>query len=236
MSRAATVVMLTVVAAASGCTDTPPSEPSWQADVMPILAKNCVRCHGSVVSGGAPPTLRLDSVDPVNLPDGSAIAGAASAATQIFKRVTGKGLLRNDLTMPPGTNLSNYELEVLRNWAALSDGAGIAPRGEGRAGNHPPTISLSPGRPVATGIEFDVTVTDPDGDLVVGSLVAPTPRGAALIPGPVANVVAGSATVTWDTTGLPAGDYPMLAWLDDGSATDTGNHIEINLGMVTVRR
>ena len=59
--------LLVVTLAAAACaTDPVPAQPSWQLDVMPVLAANCVRCHGYPTSGFATPGFRLDSFGPTN--------------------------------------------------------------------------------------------------------------------------------------------------------------------------
>ena len=202
----------------AGCADpVPPREPSWQVDVMPILAANCVGCHGAEASGGAPPTLRLDSIDPVPVLTGGMLAGAGGAATQIFKRVTGKGLLRNELSMPPRGALSEYDLAVLRNWAALADGTGTAPRGPGNVGNQAPTISITETARSPNGIELRVDIFDADGDPVLATLIGPRFDGAKVVTGPLVSLTREQSAWIWTPTGVPAGSYQILATLDDGA-------------------
>ncbi len=202
----------------TSCADpVPPREPTWQADVMPILAANCVGCHGIEARGGAPPTLRLDSIDPVPVPTGGMIAGAGGAATQIFKRVTGKGLLRNELSMPPRGALSEYDLAVLRNWAALADGTGTAPRGPGIEGNQAPTISITEIARTPAGVEFRVEISDADGDPVLATLLGPRFDGTKVVTGPIASLTNAQSTWLWTPTDIPPASYQILATLDDGA-------------------
>jgi hypothetical protein len=200
------------------CADqAPPLEPNWQADVMPILAANCVGCHGAEASGGAPPTLRLDSIDPVPVESGGKLAGAGSAATQIFKRVTGKGLLRNEISMPPRESLSEYDLAVLRNWAALADGTGTAPRGAARDGNHPPTVTITETARSSAGVELRIELADPDGDPVLATLIGPRFDGTKVVTGPIVCLTNAQPTWVWPAKGVPAGTYQISVQLDDGA-------------------
>ena len=77
MTAAHTLALATL--AAAGCaTDPVPAQPSWQVDVMPVLAANCVRCHGYPTSGFATPGFRLDSFGPTLLASGDLIGGAST--------------------------------------------------------------------------------------------------------------------------------------------------------------
>jgi hypothetical protein len=216
----------------------PPIAPSWQTDVMPILSNRCVRCHGAIVSGGAPPTIRLDSYGPVPRADGTALAGASSAALQIFKRVSGIGLLRNDLKMPPSGDIEQYEITVLRNWAALSDGNGTAPRGAGNSGNSIPTATLTEKSRTPTTVTFSAKVQDADDDLVILTLIGPVKNGQQVEQGVVGSTIAGETDVTINIENLAPGMYPLIARVDDGSDVDgvdgVADYTDIALPMLSV--
>ena len=112
---------------ASGCTfEEAPTVPSWQVDVMPILAANCVRCHGYPTSGYATFGMRLDSYENTDVVGFDApIQGAAVNATGIARRTRDGMRPPGELRMPPGRELGRYEGTVLRNWAGLVDGSRI---------------------------------------------------------------------------------------------------------------
>ena len=126
--------LLVVTLAAAACaTDPVPAQPSWQVDVLPVLAANCVRCHGYPTSGFATPGFRLDSFGPTLLASGELIRGASENATAIARRTKAAFRPPGELAMPPGRELAEDEIGVLRNWAGLVDGSLKAPRGPGRA-------------------------------------------------------------------------------------------------------
>src|SRR6185312_13499319 len=40
-----------------------PAAPTWQGDVLPVIASNCVKCHGYPAEFGAPAGFRLDVLE-----------------------------------------------------------------------------------------------------------------------------------------------------------------------------
>ena len=56
--------------------------------------------------------------------------------------------------------------------------------------------------------------------------------------GPIADLVSGRAVVTWDTTGVAPGAYPLTAQLDDGADVDgpdgDADYVELGVGMIVV--
>jgi hypothetical protein len=198
-----------------------PDAPSYQADVMPILAASCLRCHGAPAIGGAPSRLRLDSYADVAAPDPAnphgeiEIAGAASSAPLIALRVRDP-----DRPMPPRFLLDDWQLEVLERWA----GAG-APRGAPRPGNRPPAIAIEEVIDGGAVLGLRVRVSDPDGDVVAGSLRAVIGADRQLV-GAVRSGVLG---LLWVPVAVPPGTYPLAASLDDGAAVH-----ELEAGSITV--
>lgn len=207
--------------ALGACEPGVPDAPSFQTDVMPILAASCVRCHGGPPIGGAPPSPRLDSyadladhdlVDPfVELP----IGGAATAADRIAVRVR-----NSDSPMPPRFPLDDWQADVLARWAELG-----APRGAPRPGNRPPEIEILRIAPAGAGQALRVRVSDPDGDLVAGTLRAIDGASRPL----VGTVRSGELELVWQDGNLAAGVYPLVAFLDDGAEVH-----EIPAGQVEV--
>jgi len=226
------------------CAPDAPATPSFQVDVMPILAGNCLRCHAAPVIGGAPEYFRLDVFEDVIvrervLPAGDAactpprsepecfpivLGGAASQAATAAQRVD-----NDDRPMPPRFRIDDHEIETLQNWA--DDGA---PRGEPRPGNAEPTAAVeamtTETRVDAEGGRFTtvvlhVRVDDLDRDVVGGSLHA----RIAGVETFVGLLHSGVAVVRWDTTDVAAGTYPLSARLDDGGAVSN-----VGLGTITV--
>lgn len=216
-----------------------PIEPSWQVDVMPLFAANCVRCHAYPFRGtDGISALRLDSFEDTELADGNVATGAAKSVQQIF-RLTHEIALRPDQRrMPPDRPLDEYELEVIRNWANLGDGE-TAIRGPGRADNLAPELAIEEVARDATSITFAYELRDPDRDLVVGAVIGPRMTDEMLDPAAViGNVVAGRDRFTWDITGVAPGDYAITARLDDGADIDgpdgSDDFIVVELGSINI--
>ena len=202
-----------------GCVPDVPETPSFQEHVLPILAANCVRCHGVPTLGGAPNEFRLDSFEDTLASDGTTpapgtcgvpddptqatvICGARQYALLIQTR------LRNEKRpMPPRFPLEEDQIETLSRWVKKPE------RGSPQPGNQPPTLVVDATSRAGSRIDLDVRVDDPDRDLVVGTLFALVEGRRRLVGG----VRSGRVQVTWDITGVPAGSYPLTAELDDGS-------------------
>jgi len=232
-----------ILIAACG-TSSAPDEPSWQVDVMPLFAANCVRCHaypfrgGGTRSDGTPRTsaLRLDSFDDTELADGNVASGAAKSVQAIFRHTHGIALLPGQRVMPPDRPLDDYELEVIRNWAALGNGE-VAIRGPGRADNHPPELVLTEVARDAASITMAYEVTDADFDLVVGTMIGPRMKTTLDPLAVVGNMIAGRDQFVWDIAGVPPGEYPIRAHLDDGADLDPegpNDFVDIDLGTITI--
>jgi hypothetical protein len=234
MSRLAMVSI-----ALAGCgLDDPPAQPSWQVDVMPVLAANCVRCHGYPTLGFAAFGLRLDAYDPVKVAAFDApISGAADNATLIAQRITKSKFRPGETMMPPGRELGEHEQLILRNWAGNVDGSMKAPRGAGRPNNAAPEITISEVGREGNLVTFSYELRDRDRDLVVGGL-----RGLRVDrdgnPVVIGDLVSGRDTFVVDVTGAPAGSYPLTARLDDGADIDgpegSDDFIEVPVGMLVV--
>jgi hypothetical protein len=232
-------VRFLVAVALAGCgVSEPTDQPSWQVDVMPILAANCVRCHGYPTNGTAPPTLRLDSYADTEVAGNTRIQGAALNATLIAQRIRYSEFSPDMTVMPPGRTLPDRELTVLRNWAGLVDGSMRAPRGPGRADNATPQLTLIELERTATQVSFAYELRDADRDLVVGSLRGPQLVNMQLGVGVIADLVTGRDTFTVDLTGIPSGTYDLVARLDDGADIDgpdgSEDYVEVVAGSLVI--
>lgn len=196
------------LAAVVSCTRAVPEVPSFQQDVMPILAANCVRCHGYPALGGSPDTMRLDVYGDIAVDDTTTISGAASLAELIATRVAS-----DTLPMPPRFPLDDFQIETLVIWAEGVVPGELAPRGAPRADNRPPEIALTRLGQMGTVISIQSVVHDADGDLVVGQIRAAV-GGTERIVGLVRS---GLVDLHWDATGVLPGDYSLSAHLDDGA-------------------
>ncbi|MGE0548352.1 MAG: hypothetical protein AB7R00_14905 [Kofleriaceae bacterium] len=214
------LVSACVVVGAIGCEPDAPASPSFQVDVLPILAANCVRCHGAPTLGGAPTAFRLDRFEDTVIVDGVpgpelcgetpvdpshrvVLCGAASMAGLVAAR------LRDEFyPMPPRFPLEEHQIETLERWAE-SPG-----RGEPRVNNHPPALELLATQQVGTNVQIRIAVTDPDRDLVTGTLRVDIAGQSRF----VSELRSGTLDVTWNATGVAPGNYSLIVELDDGSA------------------
>ncbi len=243
MNRILLPLMLIVV---GGCNPDAPASPRFQQDVLPVLAANCVSCHGVPALGGAPelivpqtkarfPSHRFDVYGDVTVRE--ALLPATVPLCVVANRdercspivVAGASSLADDAArraadddapMPPRFRLDDHQIELLENWADQG-----AERGEPRAGNARPSAVIDTTERTGDIIRLSVDVDDADRDPVGGSLhvqIGGTETFVGLLQ-------SGITSVTWDATGLAGGPYPLSARLDDGAA-----EVVINLGMVTV--
>lgn len=225
-------IHLLALAVVTGCgLGDAPENPTWAEDVAPILASNCVRCHGYPATGGAPDTFRLDMYDDSIAADGTLILGAASMARFIAVRVDKEATGTAGIdTMPPdfatGENLTDRQIEILNNWA-LADG--LPPRGVPPEGNQAPTMVLT--RPLADSVvggqlTLQYEIRDPDRDIVTGQVNAGPSFDSGVQVGPVRS---GRGEVVWDFGTEAPGNYNLVARLDDGGETH-----DIDLGTFDV--
>ncbi len=215
MRRSALLLLL------AACAPEVPGDPSYQADVMPILAASCLRCHGAPALGGAPASFRLDAyadlaaVDPADPAAEVPLGGAATYAAAIALRVANA-----DFPMPPRFPLDGWQIELLERWVAAG-----APRGAPRPGNRPPEIAIEEVLPAGGALAIRVKVTDPDGDPVGGVLRLRAGTGQPLV-GPVRS---GVVDLTWTPANVSPATYPLVAFLDDGAELH-----ELDAGSITV--
>ncbi len=213
--RASHVVVASALAAGAlaGCEPSAIASPSFQTDIMPILAANCVRCHGVEPLGGAPPEFRLDSFDNTVLRrgrsrffvDDQVVFGAAAYATAIAARIQNE-----DFPMPPRFPLEPWQIDTLVAWAAQPT------RGEPRPGNRLPILEVRELSRNAGTITLEYELHDPDGDLVVGQLC----RDDGTVCAFAAPLQSGRHRVRIDTTN-PTGPITLRAMLDDGAGEVT---------------
>jgi len=191
-----------VVVAFAACTPSVPGAPSFQQDVAPILAANCIRCHGYPAIGGAPEYFRLDSYGDLPLSDDPdlTIDGVATQAPLIAERVAS-----TDMPMPPRFGLDDYQIETLVRWAAGAD------RGAPRSNNQPPVVT---GSVDLAQLVASVRVDDADDSLVAGELRLVSATADRF----VGLVRTGSLSFAIDPALVAdAGTYRLVARVDDGA-------------------
>jgi len=214
------------------CTPEVPVTPSFQQDVLPILAANCVRCHGFPTIGGAPAEFRLDSFSEVAVSAGETRDDPACggdpgdpAAELVICGAARYALISSIRTeaetrpMPPRFPLDDYQVETLARWAEAPE------RGAPHALNRIPAVSVEEVSQAGAIVTLRVRVDDEDRDLVAGTLRAIV----ATVERFVGAVASGTVEIAWDTTGIPAGDHALIAYVDDGAQVHA-----IALGTVAV--
>ena len=209
--RASSLAVVSALAAGAlvGCNPTAPASPSFQVDVMPILAANCIRCHGFPSIGGAPHTFRYDSYGVIQVgidADGQPVtmAGVAAIAPGWEARITS-----GSTPMPPRFPLEPDQIDTLLAWVG---DPGVTPvRGLPRPGNQLPVLDLHVVTDTSSVATVAYTLHDPDGDLVVGELCSSDGATCTF----AAPLQSGSHVVTIDTTRFTP-PVVLRAKLDDG--------------------
>lgn len=217
-------VLSVFLALATACGPSAPSNPTWEADVKPILDANCVRCHRSPQQNSAPTNFRLDVCD-----DAGTVLGARAQAGRIVARASAEGITA--MPPPPGAPLSDRQLEVIENWIAngspCSSGAAAAPSFVlQRAVEESLLAGAAPGEHV---LALRYAIDDPAGRLVSATVVAVAASGETHVaPEPLR---AGAGELAWSIGALAAGTYEVLVTLDDGSEIR-----EVRVGTFAVTR
>jgi Protein of unknown function (DUF1553)/Protein of unknown function (DUF1549)/Planctomycete cytochrome C len=91
--------------------------PKWESDIVPLLKRQCVKCHGPAKQEG-----KLNLSTPAGLlrggKDGTAVAPHDLAASLLWKKVS-------EGEMPPETGLPEKDRELLKQWI-LAGAPGLA--------------------------------------------------------------------------------------------------------------
>jgi hypothetical protein len=122
------VVLAATTAVTAGCSIEPdaPGQPTYEADVKPILEARCIRCHGSpplMDPGGLlpTPTRRFDIFADTNCdtPDAgtACVHGAGSSAPAIALFLNLKQSA-GGMPPPPAPALTSYQHDTILRWAA----------------------------------------------------------------------------------------------------------------------
>jgi cytochrome c553 len=208
-----TVVLAALAAlAAAACAPAAPANPSWEQDVKPILAANCVRCHRNPPVNGAPAMFRFDECED----DSATLQGAATKAGTILARVTLGRDIPTTMPPPPAAELSDRQIEILENWQANGapcTGAAAAPSFVLLRATEE---SLQPGAaPGEQQLAIRYTLEDPARRLVSATVVAVSASGETHVaPEPLR---AGTGELVWSLDAMAPGTYDVLVTLDDGS-------------------
>ncbi len=180
-----------------------PETDLFEIKVRPVLAANCLECHGKAAMGG----LRLDSRQ-------AALKGGKSGAAVVPGDPEKSILLRavshldTKLKMPPKGKLSEGEIAALRTW--IESGAVWPESAHGASGTAKTFWSFQPVKKAAVpaaGAGWAKTDTD--------RFLAAKLGEAGMKPGPEADRRIWIRRVTFDLTGLPPAPEEVAAFLND---------------------
>ncbi len=153
---------------ASATTASPPPPPAGGVDfdtqVLPILRRNCVRCHGGFSAGSCSGILGrcFDSYEAIQATsfDGREVIPFDGGGSELVKRIRGLSLPRMPFDGPPF--LTEQEIVIVESWIDAGAKPSAPP-----AGNRPPVADA--GGPYSGTVGAPVTFSaaasfDPDGD------------------------------------------------------------------------
>ena len=203
--------LLSLASVLVACSGGVPPEPTWFADVQPIVRANCARCHGADPADPKIAGYRLDryvAMDP-------AIDAFDYAATIIEHAVD-----HEIPAMPPDYALTDRQQEILVRWLQVRE----ADR-KGSRGNDPGRIELLSIVLDEDDQNADVTVRSWDRDLdgLIVQLVALdlTTNKDWPLGKPVGG---GMRTVVADAGALPSKTFELSAIVDDGYSDTPGDN------------
>ncbi len=162
---------------ACGTEEPVPANPTWVADVEPILRANCFHCHGASVESMKGP-FRWDVYDPTSMENKNVLgtmpptwfAEGRTYGPSISARVNRDDLLR--MPPAPATKLSDRDIAVIKKWQGMGSPQGM------RSPNKNPTAKFVNAVRTKTSrsVQISIDVTDADGDQVLGKVeLTPSP-------------------------------------------------------------
>ena len=184
------------------------SVPDFSSDVLPILQRNCIKCHGPAQQQGG---VRLDTRDALKGGGSHArvIVPHNAAASELIRRVSSD---RNDVRMPPAysglSRLAPKEVATLRAWIDAGPvWSGVQSLVISSSELH---WSLKPvRRPNIPRLEGNPP-SNPIDAFVLAKL-----KQSGLTPSPPADRVTLLRRVTYDLTGLPPSPSDVDAFIAD---------------------
>jgi len=205
--KSSNAIVLALVLA--GCGESIPAEPTYFADVQPILQAACARCHGADPIDPIVDYFRLDRY----------VAGdqVAVDAFDMAPDVINRAALLMDRPMPPDFALSDRQRTILERW--LENGAI-----KGTRDNSLPTTTVVAGPADGSTVDQELALTiqssDSDGDgLVVAVGTRPTGTSGGDIA--VANLGGGRRQIAIDTGQIASLSHvEVYAVVDDGFSDD----------------
>ena len=174
----------------------------FKRDVEPILAANCIQCHGAktALSG-----LRLDRKDNALV----VITPGSAAKSSLMRRVTGQEEPRMPMGKPP---LSDDQIATLRAW--IDQGANWPEEAAAaKAPEQKHWSFVTPVRPRTPTVKRQTWVKNPIDAFVLAKLEGAPKQGLA--PSPEANRTTLIRRLSLDLTGLPPTPSEIDAFLKD---------------------
>lgn len=105
---------------AAACVPAIPAHPSYSADVEPILAARCFRCHDGAypIDPSETSVAMFAGINPFN-----SEAAAEAEAPRIEQAIHGHLVLPNNsqpvqMPPPPAAPLEGWQIQILDNWAS----------------------------------------------------------------------------------------------------------------------
>jgi hypothetical protein len=185
------IVGLALLAAGLAACGSPPvakSNPTWEADVYPILQGQCLHCHGQDHDSNGQTVTRFDFFDLSKCGDISFVDKAPSISVNAtsLKNVLfpdpDKDADTNKVTAvarsllmppPPATSLEDWQITTIKNWVKITDKEKRrGSRGKDNENNHKPKIIITSKLPndVGDALKVSYRFEDTDGDPVIGVL------------------------------------------------------------------
>ena len=217
--RLIATVACAFAAAAAGCADPDPREPTWFGGVQALINFQCGRCHGAVPAEDAIADFRLDRY----------VAGDATTldAHDYLAPIRLHAVLRQAPAMPLNGALDADDRDLLDRWV-------LAGGPKGTRANQLPTVTMSapasPPAQVDQGVTLSFTAADADRDGLAVAIELRDLSSGDVTP-VIAGLGAGRHDLSLDTGQLASGiDVAVVATADDGYADDpAANRHEIVL-------
>ena len=119
MNRVARIlVVLTPIVAAFGCSEAPPPQVTYSADVRPFIDNYCMSCHGEGGEGSKVSGFRMDTYESLmrGTKYGAVVKPGDSFSSALVMLVEGR--VDPSIAMPHGDGPSptQAEIEALKTW------------------------------------------------------------------------------------------------------------------------
>lgn len=169
-----TFIAAIVAASVGGCGEqVAPANPTWEADVYPIVQGQCLHCHGDEADDKGN-GFRFDFRDLDKCGDlGLSKAPNFTAPSLWLGSLVGDGSARARMPPTPANTIEDWQYQTLKNYDKRYRDSATKEKTRGtRTGNHKPKIIITSQYPDKVGDELKVSYRfeDTDGDPVIGVL------------------------------------------------------------------